>query len=270
MQDDREKRVRLSGPADMDDAGVLKFIGQDVYDQCEHVVIERTQRAVDEHPGRRLYHHARKRQTELLVLTQFPVPPVSLIEQWRETFEAEPVERTREGAGAEAFGLQRIGENLSQSSTRQIRSAARQVKYLFAPRAGDVPCTPGPQAGQRSKQLSLTGSRRAQNEGAFSGSHDHIPFLEHVGVGGGHDFEVVDRYRTGLAFGVVDAAFKATGLIGGDQCMTKNGDSKQCRAPVGDDAEIVYEPAERRLRLGERTGRHHETAERNLSREIKG
>src|SRR6266481_5182512 len=45
-------------------------------------------------------------------------------------------------------------------------------------------------------------------------------------------------------------------------------DSKQRGAPVGNGAEVVYEPSQRRLRLAERTRRHHEAAERNLAAEI--
>ena len=77
------RRVRLAGPADMDDAGALQFVAEDIDDQIEQVVIERTQRAVDEHPGRRLQQDAGKDQAQLLVLTQFPIPTVSLIQQRR-------------------------------------------------------------------------------------------------------------------------------------------------------------------------------------------
>jgi hypothetical protein len=40
MQDAREQRVRLSGSADVDDAGVPQFVGEDINDQFEHVVVE--------------------------------------------------------------------------------------------------------------------------------------------------------------------------------------------------------------------------------------
>src|ERR1035438_4012375 len=100
MQHDREKRVRLADPADVDDAGVLQLLGENVDDELEYVVIERTERAVDEHPSRLLNQDARKRKAQLLVLTEFPVPAAGLIEQWREAFQAKPIERAREGVGA--------------------------------------------------------------------------------------------------------------------------------------------------------------------------
>src|SRR5713101_7528913 len=52
--------------------------------------------------------------------------------------------------------------------------------------------------------------------------------------------------------------------------MAEIRDSKQRGAPIGNGAEIVYEPPQRRLRLGERARRHHEAAERNLAAEIQG
>ena len=118
MRDNREELVRLTGPADMDDTGTLKFLAEDVDDQLEHVILERTQRAVDEHPGRRLDQDAGKDQAQLLVLTQFPIPTQDIVEQGREAFKAQPVESAREVARAESLGIQGIGENLSQSSAR--------------------------------------------------------------------------------------------------------------------------------------------------------
>src|ERR1700690_4149765 len=131
MQDTRKQRMGFTGAADVDDSGTCKFVAEDVDNQLEHVILERSKRAVDEHPGRGLDQDARKDQAQLLVLTQFPIPTVGFIEQWRETLEAKPVERTREGASGETLGCQRIREHLSQGSARQIRCAAGQVKNLF-------------------------------------------------------------------------------------------------------------------------------------------
>ena len=75
--------MRLARPADMDDAGGLELVAEDIHDELEHVVIERPERAVDEHPGRRLEQDAREHQAQLLVLTQFPIPAVGLVEQQR-------------------------------------------------------------------------------------------------------------------------------------------------------------------------------------------
>ena len=45
-------------------------------------------------------------------------------------------------------------------------------------------------------------------------------------------------------------------------------DAQQRRAPVGDGAEIVDEPAQRGLHLHEGAGRHHQAAEGQVAREI--
>ena len=69
MQDDREKRVRLPDPADVDDAGALQFLGENVDDEHEYVIIEGPESAVDEHPNRLLNQDARNRNAQLLVLS---------------------------------------------------------------------------------------------------------------------------------------------------------------------------------------------------------
>src|SRR5271165_6502887 len=178
MHDTREQNVRLTGAADMDDTGVLQFVGEDIDYQLEDVVIERTERAVDEHPGRLLYQDAGKGEAQLLVLTQFPIPTAGLIEHGREAFKPQPVERARKVVRAETLRLQGVCENLSQSSARQIRCSARQIEYLFASRPDDVTCAPGPQARQCPKQLGFTRARAAQNERAFPGLHGHFSFPE--------------------------------------------------------------------------------------------
>ena len=69
----------------MDDAGALKLVGEHVDDQLGHIVIERTECAVDEHPRRHLLDQdAGKGEAQLLVLAQFPIPTTGLIEQGRE------------------------------------------------------------------------------------------------------------------------------------------------------------------------------------------
>jgi len=88
MQDAREQGVRLSRSADVDDPGVLKFVGEDVDDQFEHVVGEQTECAVDEYPGRPLQQDACDGEAKLLVLTQLPIPTLGLVEQRREAFKA--------------------------------------------------------------------------------------------------------------------------------------------------------------------------------------
>src|SRR5713226_2039896 len=106
MQDPLEQGVRLSRSADVDDAGVLQFVGEDVNDQFEHVVGEQTQCAVDEYPGRPLQQDACDGKAKLLVPTQFPIPTLGLVEQRREAFKAEPVESARGIALGETLGLQ--------------------------------------------------------------------------------------------------------------------------------------------------------------------
>src|SRR4029077_6924493 len=148
MQAPGEQRVRLSGPPDMNDAGVLQFSRKYADDQIENVVVERAERAIDEYPGRRLQQHACNGEAQLLVRAQFTTPTGRRIKQRRESLEAEPVERVFEGALLEAIGLQGIGENFAQGSARHVGCASRQVEYLFARRARDAPGAPRPESCQ--------------------------------------------------------------------------------------------------------------------------
>ena len=50
--------------------------------------------------------------------------------------------------------------------------------------------------------------------------------------------------------------------------MAEAADTQQRRTPIGDDAEVVDEPAQRRLRLREGTRGHHQSAEGNLAGEV--
>src|ERR1700687_1285917 len=102
MQDDREESVRLRCPADMNDPGVLEFLREHVDDGFEHVVVQCTQCAVNEHPRRLSYQEPRECEAQLLVLAQFSIPSMGLVEQGRETFQSKPIKRPREGAIIEA------------------------------------------------------------------------------------------------------------------------------------------------------------------------
>ena len=65
-----------------------------------------------------------------------------------------------------------------------------------------------------------------------------------------------------------DPVFNMVQHLGAEQRAPEAGDPQQSRAPVGESARIVDEPAQRGLNLDECAGRHHEAAERQGTREI--
>src|SRR5208282_3197516 len=67
MQDACEQSMRLSRAADVDDSDPLKFVGEDIHDQLEDIVVEGAERAVNEHPRRILQQDAGNREAKLLV-----------------------------------------------------------------------------------------------------------------------------------------------------------------------------------------------------------
>ncbi len=90
--------MRLAGPADMNDAGALQLVGENVDHQFENIIVQGTKRAVDEHPGRSLQHDPGEGEAELLVLAQLPVPALRGVEQRRKTFQPKPVQCARRTA----------------------------------------------------------------------------------------------------------------------------------------------------------------------------
>ena len=55
--------MRIADAADVNDAGMLQFVGEHFDHQLQYVVIERSQRAVDQHPRGHLNQHPGKGQT---------------------------------------------------------------------------------------------------------------------------------------------------------------------------------------------------------------
>src|ERR1700679_1888694 len=149
MQHAREQRASLGGAPDMDDAAALKLVGEYIGDHLEHLVVEGTERTVDEYPGWIRQQDAGDGQAELLVLIQFSIPAVGGIEQRREPFETQPIQDAVESSLGETLVLPVIGEDSPQSCAVHVGRAATQVKYLFARRPRDVPAAPGPQPRQR-------------------------------------------------------------------------------------------------------------------------
>src|SRR5277367_6849486 len=128
----------------MDDAAGFQFLGKDIDDQFEHVIVEQAKGPVDEYPRRRLNQHARKYQAQLLVLAQFAIPATGLVEQRRQTFKTQTKQRPSKSIGGEVFRLQGIREYFSHAAPGQIGCAARQIENLFARRAKNAAGTPWP------------------------------------------------------------------------------------------------------------------------------
>ncbi len=211
----------LPRTADVDETGVPEFVVENIDHQFEHVIVQRPEGAVDQHPGRRLQQNAGEGQAQLFVLAQFPIPALRGVEQRREAFEAQPEQGARECALAETLSLQGIGQDLAQGSARQVRGAAGQIEDLLAPRADDAAASPGPQPRERAEQLCFSRARSAQYQGALAGGERDLGLLEPVGVGGGHYFEIVDLHRTRIALRVSDAAADIQRLLRGHQGAAK-------------------------------------------------
>ena len=72
----------------MNNGGVLEFVVEDVDEHFENIIIEQTEGAVHQHPGRGLQQYACDGKTQLFILTEFAIPTLRGIEQGRQSFEA--------------------------------------------------------------------------------------------------------------------------------------------------------------------------------------
>ena len=84
--------------------------------------------------------------------------------------------------------------------------------------------------------------------------------------------EAISRFSSvissGDAFLEGDAARDVMQRVGHEHRTAEARDAQQRRAPIGDRAEVVDEPAQRRLDLGEGPGRHHQPAEGDAAAEV--
>ena len=134
MQHAREQVVVGADPADMDDTASREVLAEDLNDLHERVLLERLEHFVDDDPGRRMQHGARKAQRLLFVLAQVALPASGCIQQRDQAPETQATERISECACREFVQVHRIGKDFTQSAGRQIRGA-RHIQQQFALRA---------------------------------------------------------------------------------------------------------------------------------------
>ena len=81
---------------------------------------------------------------------------------------------------------------------------------------------------------------------------------------------MVDDERAGRGVDELDPRLDVVKHVGRHHGAAEAGDAQQRRPPIRDRAEIVDEPAQRRLHLVEGADRHHQAAEGEVAREIDG
>ncbi len=99
---------------------------------------------------------------------------------------------------------------------------------------------------------------------------DHgLVLLEHVAAGRGRDLETLDGHRARRAVLVHDATIEVlVFLLAARQRLAETRNPQESRPPVGEHAEVVYEPFEGGLRLGEGGRGHHQSTKGNLAGKI--
>src|SRR5882762_1935981 len=255
--------------ADVNDAGVRQILDEEIENTTARVLIQGIEYLVDEYPRRRVQHHAREGQGLLFIVAQFVIPTPGDIQQRLQPVQLEPNQRIHIGGGLEGLGRRWVGEDLAQRAGRKV-GGARHAQEFLASRVGDSAGAPRPQPCQCAKQQSLPGSRFPDDQDSLAGLDLHFLFLEHGGAGGRGYLQIIDVDLAGFAWDEGDATLDVVQHIDVDDRTAEARDAQQGRAPIGDGAEIVHEPAQRGLHLYERARRHHQAAERDISREIQG
>src|SRR5262249_46272894 len=137
-----------------------------------------------------------------------------------------------------------IRQHFAQSAARQIRRTAWKIEDLLAGRSNHATAAPGPQARERTEERRLAGARRADDQHVLTGLQDDVLLLQYILAARRGDLEVFDPHRAGLAFLVGDAALEIALRFRREQGLAEVRDSQQRRAPIGNRAEVVDEPAQ--------------------------
>ena len=87
VQNAREEMILDVGAADMNDAGVLQILDEDVENALACSFIQGIEYLVDDYPRRRVQLHARESEGLLFVLAQFPIPAPGYIQHGYQPFQ---------------------------------------------------------------------------------------------------------------------------------------------------------------------------------------
>ena len=139
-------------------------------------------------------------------------------------------------------------------------------------RQHDRPRPVRPPAGQRRKQQAAVGAGIAVDDDTFTGVDDDIGLLEAKAARGlpGRDRDIAQHHGVPVRLGRMLAIGGRRMGFHQHQRLAEIGDAHQRRLPVGDGAEIVDIPAQRRIDLVEGTDRHHQPAKGQIPGEIDG
>ena len=206
----------------------------------------------------------------LLILVQVPFPALRRIELRRQAVQADATSAPRKTRWCRT-SLALMGRPAPRAACRaENKACAACTGFLSTAGVRDGSRAPGPQPRQGAKQQRFSGSGLAHDQHTFCAILSARAF-----PAAGCRRSAKRSRRSSMANSSRlpglgnDAAFDIMHDVGVDHGAAEAGNAQQGRAPVGNGAEIVDEPAQRGLHLHEGAGGQHQTAEGEISREIK-
>src|SRR5450755_4045248 len=235
----------------VNDARSLEFRCKDVPHPFQHGWIQCTEHIIDDQPCGFAQHSARKRERSAFCFRQVTIPAPNSVQGGHEALKAKSVQCIRAGRLARMLRRKRIGESSSQRTGRQVRHAWH-VKYLLALRQRDSSGALEPKAREGAKQQRFPRAGIANDQHTLTGAHGEASFGESRGAYRAVYLQIFNGDLARRSRGEIDLAFERNRCVAADQGAPESRDPQQGRAPVGNGAEIVDEPAQRGLHLHER------------------
>ena len=145
-----EAGLRLVMP-DIDDADFSQFVREERPDALARSRVENVERVVHHDPARPLQDDPGKGEALLLVVGQFPVPSIHLVEVRLEVLKSNAGERIDDSRMLKGIGRVRVSDDLAEGTGRDIGSH-RHEHDRVARRVRDLAASPRPKPADGAKQ----------------------------------------------------------------------------------------------------------------------
>ena len=254
--------------ADADHRRLGQVFGQKLHDVGLARLVERRGRLVHEHPGRPLHQHAREGHALLLPARQDVVPALLLVEPSAQVIEPDLVQGFAQLIVVGVVRLLRIEHGLAQGAQREIGLLRHEGDVTLG--QFDRTAPPWPDTGDGAHDGALAAARLAADQHALAGLDLDLG-LGHQGLAVGprqadlaqhQAIGTARRHLDMLAIGGLDRVLEIV------QRRVELHDTVDGGAPVGEAREVVDQPRQCPLHVGEGLRGLHQPAQLQLAAEI--
>src|SRR6185436_20097382 len=167
MQRARKESVSDRVMADIDDADINQFFGEDRHNPPARCWIENVQRVVHNNPERLLYNNAGKSQALFLILVQPTVPSLDRVEERLEMFQSDISKSFIDRANLKDIGRVRISHRGTQGAGWNVGTPRHEHDGLTS-RVRNPATSPWPKSADRAKQQGFFSATLCDDEDAFA------------------------------------------------------------------------------------------------------